>query len=427
MKNFGKRILSVGLVSVMLSTGVNVRACPLDPSIIFYNAVGSTIASVIPKIFEKIYDVITSNYERLTVYLDVEKNKGFRTPEETMKKLDDIVNNKSEIKVYGQEKAKSQMVDALSSVVARIDNIKRHENDVKEIRGNIVYLIGRPGVGKTKMCYAIADAFLKHPDKSSIFLHSESITNESTLGNQLFKTVSAKDIGKRRKKNIYGNDGLIGKEEESPMLKHLLTWYDSVVIIDEYEKMKKQSAKPGTTMMVGGMNIPINGAANAPETDNSADEVLRSIASTGKYKFMNAEIDCSRTLFLITTNETREELEKNFGVDGVKGGGVQRLNVIEFDDLTLEACRGIANDLAETVSNVLTDKQGPFKIKSVSFEEKSMESMANYIFNDKVMQGRAKNKLEDKIYSLFSKRIGKDVNKNIEILFDESTSEFSYK
>ena len=87
MKNFGKRILSVGLVSVMLSTGVNVRACPLDTSIIFYNAVGSTIASAIPKIFEKIYDVITSNYERLTVYLDVEKNKGFRTPEETMKKL----------------------------------------------------------------------------------------------------------------------------------------------------------------------------------------------------------------------------------------------------------------------------------------------------------------------------------------------------
>ena len=427
MKNFGKRILSVGLVSVMLSTGVNVRACPLDPSIIFYNAVGSTIASAIPKIFEKIYDVITSNYERLTVYLDVEKNKGFRTPEETMKKLDDIVNNKSEIKVYGQEKAKSQMVDALSSVVARIDNIKRHKNDVKEIRGNIVYLIGRPGVGKTKMCYAIADAFLKHPDKSSIFLHSESITNESTLGNQLFKTISAKDIGKRRKKNIYGNDGLIGKEEESPMLKHLLTWYDSVVIIDEYEKMKKQSAKPGTTMMVGGMNIPINSAANAPETDNSADEVLRSIASTGKYKFMNTEIDCSRTLFLITTNETREELEKNFGVDGVKGGGVQRLNVIEFDDLTLEACRGIANDLAETVSNVLTDKQGPFKIKSVSFEEKSMESMANYIFNDKVMQGRAKNKLEDKIYSLFSKRIGKDANKNVEISFDESTNLFSYK
>ena len=142
---------------------------------------------------------------------------------------------------------------------------------------------------------------------------------------------------------------------------------------------------------------------------------------------MNTEIDCSRTLFLITTNETREELEKNFGVDGVKGGGVQRLNVIEFDDLTLEACRGIANDLAETVSNVLTDKQGPFKIKSVSFEEKSMEAMANYIFNDKVMQGRAKNKLEDKIYSLFSKRIGKDANKNVEISFDESTNLFSYK
>lgn len=53
--------------------------------------------------------------------------------------------------------------------------------------------------------------------------------------------------------------------------------------------------------------------------------------------------------------------------------------------------------------------------------------MANYIFNDKIMQGRAKNKLEDKIYSMFSKNIGKDFNKEIQITFDKSNSTFSYK
>lgn len=210
------------------------------------------------------------------------------------------------------------------------------------------------------------------------------------------------------------------------MLKHLLTWYDSVVIIDEYEKMKKQSAKPGTTIMMGGMSMPITEAKTA-EYDNSADEVLRSIASTGKYKFMNKEVDCSKTLFLITTNETKEELEQNFGIGGVKGGGIQRLNVIEFEDLTFDACKGIANDLIQTVSNVLTDKEGPFKAKSISFEGKSLDAMANYIFNDKVMQGRAKNKLEDKIYSLFSKNIGKDSDKEIKIIFDGSNSTFSYE
>ncbi len=427
MKNRGKKFLSVGLASLILSTSVfSVRTSALDWTMVMPNVVGSVIVGSVPKILGKTYDAVTSNYDRFITYRDIEKHRGFRTPQEIVNKLDDIVKNKSEIKIYGQEKAKSQMVDALSSVVTRIDNIKRHKSDVKEIRGNIVYLIGRPGVGKTKMCYAIADAFLKHPEKSSIFLHSESITDESTLGNQLFKTVGTKDIGERHKKNIFG--GIVAKEEESPMLKHLLNWYDSVVIIDEYEKMKQQSAKPGTTMMVGGMSLPIaGGQATAPKCDNSADEVLRSIASTGKYKFMNKEIDCSRTLFLITTNETKEELEQNFGIGGVKGGGVQRLNIIEFDDLTIDACRGVVNDLVETVSNVLTDQQGPFKVKSVTFDKDSLESMANYIFNDKIMQGRAKNKLEDKIYSMFSKNIGKDANKKIQITFDKSNSTFSYE
>ena len=43
-------------------------------------------------------------------------------------------------------------------------------------------------------------------------------------------------------KNIFSqSDGIVPKEEESPMLKHLLNWKESVVIIDEYEKMKLKS------------------------------------------------------------------------------------------------------------------------------------------------------------------------------------------
>ena len=56
--------------------------------------------------------------------------------------------------------------------------------------------------------------------------------------------------------------------------------------------------------------MPTGGAATGG-SDKSADEIFRSIASTGKYKFMNKEVDCSKVLFLITTNETLEELEKN--------------------------------------------------------------------------------------------------------------------
>lgn len=152
MKKCGKKILSVGLASIFLSTGIcNARTRAIDWSMVLTNVISSTIASSIPKLLEKIYDTITFSYDKLTTHVYVEKYKGFRNPKKIIKNLYDIANNKSEIKIYGQEKAKSQMVDVLSSIVANFENIKHHKNDIKEIRGNIVYLIGRvPGSEKQK-------------------------------------------------------------------------------------------------------------------------------------------------------------------------------------------------------------------------------------------------------------------------------------
>jgi hypothetical protein len=45
------------------------------------------------------------------------------------------------------------------------------------------------------------------------------------------------------------------------------------------------------------------------------------------------------------------------------------------------------------------------------FDKNSLEVMARYISEDKIIQGRAKNKLEDKIYNLFSKSMDKDAGK----------------
>ena len=77
----------------------------------------------------------------------------------------------------------------------------------------------------------------------------------------------------------------------------------------------------------------------------------------------------SKTLKSMGVNikEAREEVEKNFGISGINGGGAQRLNIIEFDELNMGACKGIALDLAKDVKSVLTDKQGPFKLKDVVF------------------------------------------------------------
>lgn len=105
-------------------------------------------------------------------------------------------------------------MEILSGVIAYVDNFKRHGQSVKDLRGYILIFTGPPGTGKTKLCEAIADAFLKHPEVASIFCHSESITGESELGTQLFKTIFKKDIGKRRPSDMFGNTmGLIPKDE----------------------------------------------------------------------------------------------------------------------------------------------------------------------------------------------------------------------
>lgn len=409
------KVLSYLLASGILFTGIpnnKASALKISSDQMLSGAIGSMITGIAPNVCYNIYNILSSAFKNMVRTFKDNRCKGFKCPQEIVYDLEKIIENKAKIKIHGQEKAKKQLFDALSGVIARIDNMKRGNTDIKEVRGNIVYLIGPSGTGKTKMCYAIADAFLKHPEKTSIFCHSESITGESELGSQLFKTITTKDIGQNRTKNIFtGSDGLIPKDEESPMLKHLLRWYDSVVIIDEYDKMKQKSAKPGSVMNINGMTLP-TGQAGSGE-DKSADEILRSIASTGKYRFMNKEVDCSKVLFLITTNETREELEKNFGIGGTRGGGAQRLNIIEFDYLSKEACLAIVNDMIKEITKALVNKNGIFKLNSVKFDKKSIEIMTEYIFNDKVMQGRSKYKLEDKIYSLLSTDMGKDCNKDI--------------
>lgn len=424
-----KKFVSCTLIAVMIFFGsINTNTYAFSCSSMISGAIGSIIVSVVPRILYNLWDMTVSVYDSAKSQYKISKYMGFRTPQETINKLEKIVNNESDIKIHGQQKAKKQAFNALSGVVARIDNINRGNKDIKEVRGNIVYLIGPSGTGKTKLCYAIADAFLKHPEKTCIFCHSESITNESELGSQLFKTITTKDIGKKRSKNIFTNsDGLVPKDEESPMLKGLLQWYQTVVIIDEYDKMKLKSAKPGSVINVAGVSVP-TGQAGASGEDKSADEILRSIASTGKYTFMNKEVDCSRVLFLITTNETKEELEKNFGIGGATGGGFQRLNVVEFENLSFESCQGVVNDMIDEVFNVLVNNQGPFKLGSITIDAKSMDLMAKYIFNDKIMQGRAKFKLEDKIYSLFSEGIGKECGKDIKLEFkySEENGEFSF-
>lgn len=379
-------------------------------SSVISTVVGSSVVSIVPIIFYNLICSLENRQREITGKEEMRRVGGFREPKEILNKLDDIDKGNSKIKIYGQEKAKKQLRGVFGGIVTRLDNMARGRVDKKDFRGNVVYFIGPSGTGKTTMAYAIADAFLKHPEKTFLSYSSDSVSGDTDLGSQLFKTIITKNIGQKRElSSAFEQSSLTPKEEESPILQHILKWGEGcVVFIDEFDKMKLLTKNSVTEI----------------KCDKSADEILRSIQSNGGYAFIGGKwIDCSKVLFFVATNETREELESNFGISGIKGGGAQRLNIVEFEELSIDACRHIVDDIIQGVGETLVDADGLYQLASVNIDNDSVENMAQYIFDDKIMQGRAKYVLENEIYSLFSGTIGADCEKNIKLSCNYSSED----
>ena len=201
--------------------------------------------------------MIKHNYdEAQKIKREIEKYKGLRSRQEATKLIIDV----APIKIYGQECAKKQCKAALSGCLENI------YGNPSEIRGNVVY----------------------------------SINNEQTLGKQLFKTTT-KSVNLKKDKNFRNLWGTLDvKENEegsydirvaSRMLQHIFNYCDCIVIIDEYDKMK-QACRPADAL--------------EDYEDRTADEIIKSISDRGEYDVGNNKIDCRKTLFFITSNETKE-------------------------------------------------------------------------------------------------------------------------
>ncbi len=370
-------------------------------------AIGAA-TSVASFIFGVIRDgtmVLLSRTEVNKLNEEISKYKGFRPREETTKMIIDIINGTSPIRIYGQENAKMQCRNALAGCLENI------YGNPSEIRGNVVYMIGDSGVGKTTMAKALANAFLVHSDKTCIFMDSSQINNEQPLGEQLLKTITKTVNLKKNKnwKNLWGhldieesNGGAYDIRVASPMLDHILKWVEVVIVVDELDKMKMAC-------------VPSD--ASEEFEDRSFDEIIKSIAANGEYYVGNQKIDCRKALFIITTNETKQQLYENFGYRGSIGGGVQRINIIEFEKLSFDCCRRIINDMVGNIKKNLTNRYGDYKIKHVDFSEETLNNMATYIYNDRLKQARAKFDLEQNIYALFCYELNQNVGKSFEVVY----------
>lgn len=413
---FKKTLAWIASISLLFSFGYEKKVKAIDPVSIFMiaPAIAGAGVSLTEFVISLIKDgvIIKNNYdEAQKIKQEIEKYKGLRSRQEATRLIIDVVNGISPIKIYGQDRAKRQCKAALSGCLENI------YGNPSEIRGNVVYMIGPSGVGKTTMVKALANAFLKHSEKSCLFLDSNSINNEQTLGEQLFKTTT-KSVNLKKDKNFRNLWGTLDIKENgegsydirvaSRILQHIFNYCDCIVIIDEYDKMK-QACRPADAL--------------EDYEDRTADEIIKSISDRGEYDVGNNKIDCRKTLFFITSNETKEELYSNFGYNGSTGGGVQRINVIEFDKLNLDCCKRIIDDVIKKVKQNLMNPKGDFKINKVVFSDETLQNMAGYIYGDEVKQARAKFDLEQNIYALFNFELCENVNKSFEVIYTPSEIE----
>ena len=334
----------------------------------------------------------------------------FKSLQDCQKNLESIINETSPDELYGQEKAKEKMFSYVMGSLCNIEKLNRDPKSVKNVSGNVIYLLGPSGCGKSTMAKAVADAILKYPTKTLLFVDPSEISAGKTLDKQLFRTLEKKDFSKEDK-----NYGLFDKEQKAPILEHIDNMKQAVVIIDDYDKMKMMQ-----------MNQASNNSYNEDDgdiisEDRTADEILKAIAENGKYYVDGNEIDCRKVIFLITSNETEESLKKNFGVCGSTGGGIQRLKIVKFDSLSFDACKKIIKRMVCRLTKELTDTKGPFKLKNVKVDDQSIDNMAKDIYNDTKNQGRLERTLYSDMMALFSRNVGRESGKSFKVTYKSAT------
>ena len=88
------------------------------------------------------------------------------------------------------------------SSLYNIDKLRNNKKSKENISGNVIYLIGPFGCGKTTMVKAVAESILKDTGRSLFFIDPSAISADKTLDRQLFKTVEKKDL--KNKDKTYG-------------------------------------------------------------------------------------------------------------------------------------------------------------------------------------------------------------------------------
>lgn len=248
--------------------------------------------------------VIWDYWKKLKTRYQVGKVETAVDPVATVKTLDALM---SEVK--GQEKAKKK----IRSIVLNIaDRNGQHTLNKKKSRkagpgATVIYMVGPSGVGKSfsaDVIRKVLSGFSAEP----LIIEASDVDKSSHVSptDQLF--------GMRQRQV---NGSII--TEYSPFINRIRAIPNSVVIINEYDKMHTREL----------------------------DEKLRTIMDQGYINVNGEKIDCSAATFIITSNESSGSVNKgNLETDNQDDGTgsrtfinhdkafLNRLKLVEFDSLS---------------------------------------------------------------------------------------------
>lgn len=227
-------------------------------------------------------------------------------------------------KIKGQQKAKKKATEIVASIIDARNEAKENKRPYK--KGDVIYMVGPSGVGKSLLADGLAVAIMG-PDAKPIYVDASDIDKGSSrsLKEQLFYMSEAK----------CRNQSSSMMSEDTSIISQIRTNPNVVLIINEYDKM------------------------HTPDFD----EVLRTIMDRGQISIYGEKIDCSGLLIIITSNEDHSSVTagNNQGEAQDDGTGsrthivhdksfLNRLNVIEFENLDEAAYEEITADVLATIA-----------------------------------------------------------------------------
>lgn len=269
---------------------------------------------------------------------------------ETISKLNEGLNE-----LKGQEKAKKE----IRKIVYGIAHNKNQAifNKEEYSHGDIIYILGPSGVGKTFVSLRIAKALSNH-EPFIISASEVDLQNKDTVIDQLFNFDSYN----------YGYGSSL--KESKRLVKYLQNHKGGVVIINEYDKMWSPAL----------------------------DEIMRTIADQGIVNVKGQVIDCRNTTFIITSNECTQAItsgnqDKITDKDEIDDGTGSRTNTVKHDKSFLNRVKKIVFDnlTEEDYENIVKSEYGEkFKNYWRSFAnfDLDLEDVYNHIAKKAVSENK---------------------------------------